>query len=555
MRTNKTNPLLAYRDRRTHKLEKKEEIKKSEVQLQKVAHLYVRVSTDEQADRGFSQRDQDERLHLYCEKNNLKVGKVIYEDYSAKTFNRRPAWTKLLTEVKRSKGKECDLILFTKWDRFSRNTANAYNMIDTLLAFGIEPNAIDQHLDLSVPESRILLSVYISMAEVENIRRGLNVVVGMRKARKEGKWMGRAPVGYTNKIREDKSKYIDIDEPEASHIKWGFETIAEGIYDTENVWKLGRSRGMKCSRNTFWAALRNPVYCGKIIIPPNEDNEISLVDGIHRSLISEDLFWDVQDILNGKKKRQSVKVVSPENLPLRGFLYCPECNRTLTGSASKGRPGYYYYYHCKWPCRVRFNADDINKEFEGELRRFIPKPGRAEVFRQIILDVSGKSTYEADRNKIIANISEQQNQLTRLRALLLKEDIDIADYKIMKRGCEEKLLRLEAELKRIKTEATNVLDLEAIVAQALEKLKNIDKLYKSADIEGKRHIIGSIYPEKWSIKENKDRTDKVNLAALLIYQINNGLGHKKAGVRSKIRTYSGKVPGAGVEPARFPTGV
>jgi site-specific DNA recombinase len=49
----------------------------------KKAILYVRVSTDEQADKGFSQRDQDERLRQHCERNNFVVGEVIYEDYSA----------------------------------------------------------------------------------------------------------------------------------------------------------------------------------------------------------------------------------------------------------------------------------------------------------------------------------------------------------------------------------------------------------------------------------------------------------------------------------------
>ena len=59
------------------------------------ADLYIRVSTDEQADKGYSQRDQDERLHKYCEANQIEVRKVIYEDHSAKTFN-RPQWNILL---------------------------------------------------------------------------------------------------------------------------------------------------------------------------------------------------------------------------------------------------------------------------------------------------------------------------------------------------------------------------------------------------------------------------------------------------------------------------
>nr|WP_232324758.1 recombinase family protein [Pedobacter cryoconitis] len=58
----------------------------------------MRVSTDEQADKGFSQRDQAERLQIHCAKNDIDVKKIIFEDYSAKTFN-RPEWIKLLAEL------------------------------------------------------------------------------------------------------------------------------------------------------------------------------------------------------------------------------------------------------------------------------------------------------------------------------------------------------------------------------------------------------------------------------------------------------------------------
>ena len=89
----------------------------------KKADLYIRVSTDEQADKGYSQRDQEERLRRYCENNNIKVGQIIYEDYSAKTFN-RPEWSKLLDTLKK-KSSRTNLLLFTKWDRFSRNAGDA----------------------------------------------------------------------------------------------------------------------------------------------------------------------------------------------------------------------------------------------------------------------------------------------------------------------------------------------------------------------------------------------------------------------------------------------
>ena len=105
----------------------------------KVADLYIRVSTDEQADKGYSQRNQEEMLRRYCELNFISVRKVVFEDHSAKTFN-RPQWITLLTEHKKRKS-QSDLILFTKWDRFSRNAGDAYQMISTLRKLGIEPQS------------------------------------------------------------------------------------------------------------------------------------------------------------------------------------------------------------------------------------------------------------------------------------------------------------------------------------------------------------------------------------------------------------------------------
>ncbi|ALM47429.1 hypothetical protein AMR72_00075 [Flavobacterium psychrophilum] len=107
-----------------------------------IADLYVRVSTDEQAEKGYSQRNQEELLRKYCSIHNIQIRNVIYEDYSAKTFN-RPQWKKLLLNLKKNKNK-IDLVLFLKWDRFSRNAGDAYQMINLLRKLGVEPQAIEQ---------------------------------------------------------------------------------------------------------------------------------------------------------------------------------------------------------------------------------------------------------------------------------------------------------------------------------------------------------------------------------------------------------------------------
>jgi site-specific DNA recombinase len=90
------------------------------------ADLYIRVSTDEQANKGYSQRDQEDRLRKYCELKSISIRNIYVEDHSAKSFN-RPEWQKYLSNLRKLKNSKVGtLLLFTKWDRFSRNAGDAY---------------------------------------------------------------------------------------------------------------------------------------------------------------------------------------------------------------------------------------------------------------------------------------------------------------------------------------------------------------------------------------------------------------------------------------------
>jgi site-specific DNA recombinase len=93
---------------------------------------------------------------------------------------------------------------------------------------------------------------------------------------------------------------------------------------------------LKCSKNTLWLIIRNPVYCGKILVSKYKDEDTQYVKGQHEGIVPESLFYEVQDILDGKRKIYKTKKESQE-LQLRGFLICPKCGKILTGSASKGR--------------------------------------------------------------------------------------------------------------------------------------------------------------------------------------------------------------------------
>lgn len=513
----------------------------------KIADLYIRVSTDEQADKGYSQRNQEEVLKRYCQFHNLQIRKIIFEDHSAKTFN-RPAWNNLLTDLKKTKGRLSDLILFTKWDRFSRNAGDAYQMISTLKSLGIEPQAIEQPLDLSIPENKLMLAIYLSTPEVENDRRALNVVHGMRRARKEGRWMSHAPVGYKNITNENGKKSIIPHEPEASIMKRAFQRIATEQFSTEQIWKVSRDNGLRCGKNKFLVALRNPVYCGKIAIEQFKDEQSQIVQGLHEPLISEALFYEVQDVMDGRKRQQGTKVMSDDELPLRGFLLCSKCTRVLTGSASKGRKQYYYYYHCSSACGCRYKAEEVNIAFLNELKKYEAKPGIAELSSEIIQDLYNKeyASKGDGRNEILNKINAFNAKVNKGRELLLNGDLDGNDFRLIKVESENQITRLEAQLAELSTQTFNI---ESILVKAINNLTNLVSLYQNGDISLKREIIGSMYPEKLTFDGSQHRTTRLNEAIALIYQISNNLEGKKGRANYDFSCLPSEAPDAGLEPA------
>ncbi|MDT0641557.1 recombinase family protein [Zunongwangia sp. F363] len=511
----------------------------------KIADLYIRVSTDEQADKGYSQRDQEERLRKYCEINHIQVRKVIYEDHSAKTFN-RPSWIKLLGNLRKSRG-QSDLILFTKWDRFSRNAGDAYQMIATLRRLGVEPQAVEQPLDLSIPENKMMLAFYLAAPEVENDRRALNVFHGMRRAKKEGRWMATAPIGYVNRINESGRKYIAPKEGQSDIIKWAFKELAKKTFNTEQVWKMAKEKGLKCSKNNFWRAIRNPVYCGKISIPKYKDEEIQLVTGQHEPLISEALFYEVQDVLDGRKKVMRTKMTVDENYPLRGFLKCPKCDRMLTGSKSKGRSKHYYYYHCSGGCKFRLKAPDMNDKIIAEIRRYVRPLPKLKLYKEIITSVYKAKT--KDRTGTIqqlkVHLQEENNKLSKARELLLCGEIEAVDYRMMKADAEKTINRIEAKLTSTITDTHNI---EPLWDKAISNLSQLDSLYESGSTIQKRKIIGSIFPEKLTFDGFKYRTIRVNEAIQYIMLIDRDLNENKNGTNSSFLNLSHKVTPEGFKP-------
>ncbi|WP_089756602.1 recombinase family protein [Chryseobacterium soldanellicola] len=522
-----------------------------------IADLYIRVSTDEQADKGYSQRDQEERLRKHCATLNITIERIIYEDHSAKTFD-RPEWQKYLFAFRRGKaGKDVRLLLFTKWDRFSRNTSEAYQMISRLTKLNISPQAIEQPLDLRVPENKLLLAIYLSTPEVENDRRALNVTYGMRRAIKEGRMMGTAPYGYINKCTEDGRKYVAVKEPEATNIIWAFKEVAKGHLPSAKVRDLMNKRpGRKLTRNSFLDALRNIVYCGNVILKAYNDEEERIIKGKHEALISEELFMKVQNVLRKKSNKDVFlpggRIINEDRYPLRGLLLCPTCGKNLTASSAKGRSKHYYYYHCSTDCGFRHNSEIVNELFEAELSKFEFIPAFEKLLKTILVKNFSTATNGLDdeRKWMTERVSKIEQKIAKARDLYLEDRLDEDDFREVKKKNKEELDRLIFKLNALKENKKNN-NVEHKLGEALKAVTNISERYKKASSIDKRAIIGLIYPEKLTFNGEYFQTTKINSFAESIFLIKKELGNKKNRQRSEKTSNVGFVTSTGFKPVTF----
>nr|WP_297165495.1 recombinase family protein [uncultured Dysgonomonas sp.] len=467
--------------------------------------LYTRVSTKEQADTGYSLIFQKEQLEKYCGFKNYNNVKHFEEDYSAKTFTKRKKYQEMKQYIK-ANHKNIDALLFVKWDRFSRNLEFALTEIRSLASLGVDVECMEQPLDLNIPENLAILATYLAFPEIENKRISQRVKGGMVKAAQLGCYMGSSPIGYTNGRDSLENAVLQPNE-RAEEIKMLFKEVATG---TKSVKQVREQLKIKESVSTCQRILRNKVYIGKVRVPEHEGTPEYWKDGLHEALIDEATFYKVQDVLDGRVVKTNPKYSKKrDDLYLRDFLRCPVCNRKLTGGPSKGNGGVYYYYYCGEPGHTSFRADKAHNEFTKLLYTFKPKQEVADLYIEILKDVSRerKGGFKNKAKSITPEIDTLGTKLITLQDKWLEGKTNDSDYHSMKERIEKQIRELKFEQEQILSIDTNF---DSKLDFGLNLLSNLNKFFAVMDIETKYNMIGLIFPEKLQYQKNQYQTTKIN---------------------------------------------
>jgi site-specific DNA recombinase len=447
------------------------------------AALYIRVSTLEQAQEGYSVGEQRERLIAYCKAQDWLIADIYVDGgYTGSNLN-RPGIQKLMSETEKF-----DVVLVYKLDRLSRSQRDTLYLIEEIF----RPNKVDfvsmqESFDTSSPFGKAMIGLLAVFAQLE------------REQIKERTWMGRVaraktglhhgggniPIGYDY---ED-GKLI-VNPYEAEQVRKIYEWYLSGASlkaITDKLQDAGYTN--KYSSYNSWSSVRNilenETYIGRLHFGG------VVVDHAHEAIITEEQFNAAQ-ILRGKRREQFGSHAFQSKHVLTGLLFCGHCG----GRYYLRNTGKYSYYACysrtkqmknmiKDPnCQNKiWRAQDLEPIIEEKILALLRNPQIAEEL------AAGKPKTAAPVSKntdIERRIREIDRQIGKLMELYQQDDIppELLGEKINRLYGEK--TALENSIAPVKETDAMPLDLVA------ELITNAAEIWDFADENQKRRILQSL---------------------------------------------------------------
>ncbi|NPV48250.1 MAG: recombinase family protein [Armatimonadetes bacterium] len=228
------------------------------------AVLYARVSSQEQADEGFSIAAQLALLRAYAADHGLKVEREFIDVETAKRAG-RSQFGEMVKYLQHNRGR-CRILLVEKTDRLYRNLPD-FVTIDGL---GVETHFVKENFVLS-EESRsaekFIHGIKVLMAKnyIDNLSEETRK--GMTQKAEQGTYPSWAPLGYLN-VQEGDRRIIAVDPAKAPIVRKMFEWYASGKCSLDEVRRRATAAGLTGrhgrppSKSNIAQTLHNIFYTG-----------------------------------------------------------------------------------------------------------------------------------------------------------------------------------------------------------------------------------------------------------------------------------------------------
>lgn len=356
------------------------------------AHIYVRVSTDEQAEEGYSLQAQERACRLYCAAVGVPLARVWCDDGYSGTTARRPAFLAMLAAAQPG-----DLVLVHKLDRFSRNVRLLLETIESLKEKNISLLSVSEQIDFSSPIGRVMLTLLAAFAQyyVDNLRE--ETAKGWREKAQRGRWVGPVPIGYQK--RAD-----GVLEPsgDAETVRELYRLYLSGLSYLDVAAELNR-RGLRGPAGHPWGrenvrvVLRGRAYLGKVSAGGVE------FDGAHQALVSPEE-WAAAAARRAAMTRQPAAGGPRAAGELAGLLYCAHCGKRLWfkyGGAADTRS-----YYCRGAGRSSCAAPQFRADLVEAAARDLVDLVAADDIHQVV-----EALYVADGDLVSVVPKERYRRL------------------------------------------------------------------------------------------------------------------------------------------------
>jgi len=162
--------------------------------------IYIRVSTEDQ-----TVQNQELALREYCQKEEYEIYQIYKDEGISGSKTSRPALDKMLTDMR---NKNFDLIIVWKYDRLGRSTIHLLQILEEMKSKGIRLIATTQNIDTSTPMGKFFVTNLLALSELEREMIRERVNLGLKRAKSQGKTLGR-PKGSKDKRYRKKSGYYN----------------------------------------------------------------------------------------------------------------------------------------------------------------------------------------------------------------------------------------------------------------------------------------------------------------------------------------------------------
>lgn len=328
--------------------------------------IYVRVSTDEQRDNGYSIDSQIRMLKEYCEKKEYSIID-IYNDagYSGKNLN-RPAMQRLIQDIEKGK---IDKLVAIKTDRLTREGFDGYWLLNYCEKYNVKIELTLEPFDVSTANGEMMFGMNLIFGQRERKEIGARTKRGLEEMAIQKKHPAKAPYGYT---RNEETGHLEINPIEAEVVKEIFELCSKGLAYRKIAQIMRDSnrylRAGKWTDSRVFKILDNEIYIGIFHFGKyrRKKEDILIVKDYCEPIINQDLWNNTRKTL---EKNKHENYGSHIHL-FSNLVKCPICNQTLSSTLSykKSKDNTYkeyYFLTCKnKSCTgkgIHYNCDRLEK--------------------------------------------------------------------------------------------------------------------------------------------------------------------------------------------------